>query len=237
MTEYRRFNILFLLATPRVAPCLFLPGKDDTRSTEGLRKPTRWGVRRPPLARDVVISNHQPDVEVKSSFDRNMANLLRRSRPLTLPGEIYGQHRAPGVEPLPFLGPRLDIGAQRGDYTQVGDGVQRALVSSPHQSRSWTYQIYLHPLAYPLLWKHGFPFLPRQLNFQHSTLTVTLGTLYFPMNSRGSIRSETSSRTRGLSGSWGNLILPSPCAQPVLTFACNAAVITIGKERVQVPLG
>src|SRR5215207_536707 len=114
--------------------------------------------------------------------------------------------------------------------TQVGDGVQRALVSSPHQSRSWTHQIYLHPLAHPLLWNHGFPFLPRQLNFQHSTLTVTLGTLYFPMNSRGSIRGETSSRTSGRSGSWGNLILLSPCAQPVLTFACNAAVITIGKE-------
>jgi hypothetical protein len=73
------------------------------------------------------------------------------------------------------------------------------------------------------LWNHRFPFLPRRLNVQHSTLTVTLVTLYVPMNSRGSIRSETSSRTSGPSGSWGNLILLSPCAQPVLTFACNAA--------------
>jgi hypothetical protein len=88
----------------------------------------------------------------------------------------------------------LGIGAKCGDYTQVGDGVQRALVSSPHQSRSGTYQIYLHPLAYPLLWNHRFPFLPRQLNAQHSTLTVALGTLYVPINSRGSIRDETPSR-------------------------------------------
>src|SRR5215208_8380322 len=56
------------------------------------------------------------------------------------------------------------MGAQRGDYTQVGDGVERALVCSPHQSRSGAYQIYLHPLAYPFLWNHQFPFLPRQLN-------------------------------------------------------------------------
>jgi hypothetical protein len=89
----------------------------------------------------------------------------RRSRPLTLPGEIDGQHGTPRVEPLPLLGPRLDIGAKRGDYAQVGDGVQRAPVRSPHQGRSWTYQIDLHPLAYPLLWNHRFPFLlRRQLN-------------------------------------------------------------------------
>src|SRR5919107_4133107 len=120
--------------------------------------------------------------------------LLRGSRPLVLPGEIDGQHGTPGIEPLPLLGLRSGIDAQRGDYTQVGNSVQHALVRSPHQSRSWTHQIYLHPLAYPLLWNHRFPFLPRRLNTQYSTLTVALGTLYVPINSRGSIRDETPSR-------------------------------------------
>src|SRR5919107_3234195 len=54
---------------------------------------------------------------------RPTANTFLRCRPRPLPGEIYGKHGAPGVEPFPLLGPRLDISAQRGDYTQVGDRV------------------------------------------------------------------------------------------------------------------
>ena len=37
MAVYQRLNVLSLLATPRVAPCVFLLGKDDTCSTGGLR--------------------------------------------------------------------------------------------------------------------------------------------------------------------------------------------------------
>jgi hypothetical protein len=37
MTVFRRFNVLPHLAIPRVAPYLFLLGKDDTRFKGGLR--------------------------------------------------------------------------------------------------------------------------------------------------------------------------------------------------------
>jgi hypothetical protein len=77
------------------------------------------------------------------------------------------------------------IGAQRGGYTQVGNSVQRALVCSSHQSRSGTYQIYLHPLAYPLLWNHRFPFLPRQPNRP---------TFYANGHARGAVRPDRHAR-------------------------------------------
>jgi hypothetical protein len=110
---------------------------------------------------------------------------VRRSRPLVLPGEIDAQDGTPGVEPLPLLGFRSGIDAQRGDYTQVGNSVQRALVCSSHQSRSGTYQIYLHPLAYPLLWNHRFPFLPRQPNRP---------TFYANGHARGAVRPDRHAR-------------------------------------------
>src|SRR5215210_1983084 len=137
----------------------------------GRLPPHRCKRTQPPKRRLSIPPNE--DKHSRAQRSRRMLTLLLlrggpqptlTALPLALSGEVDGQHGAPRIEPLPLFAPWLVIDAQRGDYTQIGNGVQSALVRSPHQSRSGTHQIYLHPLSYPLLWNHRFPFLLRQLN-------------------------------------------------------------------------